>query len=105
MPVHEAKWAFAGEAGDVPDIAEDPGGADRADAVEAGQPGSGGGDRFGEPLVAVFEFAVEHHYVGEQLGRELPPGSPGDVARADGRQQRLGLRGGQEPRCTSRNQL
>ena len=81
------------EPGDVCDVAEDPGRADRPDAVEAGQSGAGRGDGFGEPLVAVFELAVQDHDLGEQLGRELPAGPSGDIPRADGRQQRLGLRG------------
>jgi hypothetical protein len=35
----------------------------------------------------------------------LPAGPPGDVPGADGGQQRLGLRGGEEPWCTGRNQF
>ena len=105
VPVQEAKWALVCEPGHVADVAEDPGGADRADAVEVQQAAAGRGDRVAQLLVAVFELAVEPDDVGEQFGGQLPPGPPGDVPRPDGGQQRFGLRGGQEPGCAAGNQL
>jgi hypothetical protein len=53
------------EPGDVADVAEDPGGADRADAVEVGQAGGGRGDRGAQLLLAVLQLPVEPDHVGE----------------------------------------
>ena len=48
VPFQEAKWSAAGEPGDVADVAEQPGGAGRADAVELLQGAAGGVDEFGQ---------------------------------------------------------
>jgi hypothetical protein len=81
------------EPGHVTDVAEDAGGADRADPVEVGQAAACGLHRGAQLLVAVFELPVEPDDVGEQFGREPPAGAPGDIPRADSRQQCLRLQG------------
>jgi hypothetical protein len=85
------------EPGHVTDVAEDAGSADRADPVEVGQAAAGGLHRGAQLLVAVFELPVEPGDVGEQFGREPPAGAPGDIPRADSRQQCLRLQGREEP--------
>ena len=42
VPFQEAKWRAAGEPADVADVADQPGGAGRADAVQVLQPAAGG---------------------------------------------------------------
>jgi hypothetical protein len=64
VPVQEAKRAFAGEPGDVADVAEDAGGADQANAIEVRQPRAGRGDRLLQALVTAFELPVEPDDVG-----------------------------------------
>jgi hypothetical protein len=85
------------EPGHITDVAEDAGSADRTDPVEVGEPAAGGLHRGVQLLVAVFELPVEPDDVGEQFGREPPAGAPGDIPRADSRQQRIRLQGREEP--------
>jgi hypothetical protein len=105
VPVQDAKWALERNRADVTDVAEDAGGADRPDAIEISQRGAGRRNRFGEPLIAVFELPVQPDDVGEQFGRELAAGPAGDVTGPDCREQRLGLRCGQEPRRAGWDEL
>jgi hypothetical protein len=86
-----------GEAGDVADVGQDPGGAGRADAVEAHQPGAGSGDRLSQPAGQRLELAVESLHFSYQLDGELPTRPPGQVRWPHRREHRLGLQGGQVP--------
>jgi hypothetical protein len=86
----------AGEATDVPDIAGDPGGAGRADPVEAQQPGPARLEQLLERYVRRLGLPVDRGRFGGEFGGELPTGPAHHVPRSDRGQQGAGLGGGQE---------
>lgn len=58
----------AGEAVDFTDVADQPGGAGRADAVEALQIAARLFDEFGEFLVRCLDLLVDGDEIADQLG-------------------------------------
>jgi hypothetical protein len=56
-----------GEAGDVTNIAEQPGRVGRADALEFLQPAAGGGDQFGQLRVGRFDLLIDDREYGVDL--------------------------------------
>ncbi len=69
----------AGEAGDVGNVAERPGGAAGSYAVELLQGAAGGRDQFGQLPVRVLGLLVDDGEFGDQLGGQLPAGAADDV--------------------------
>jgi hypothetical protein len=78
----------AGEAADIADVAQQPGGAGRADPVELLQRAAGGLDQFGELLVRSFDLLVDDGDLRDELRGQLPAGAADDVAGPDRVEQR-----------------
>src|SRR5690242_1122993 len=55
----------AGEPADVTDVAQQPSGAGRSDAVQLLQPTAGRGDQVGQLLVRNLDFLVDRHELAE----------------------------------------
>jgi hypothetical protein len=81
--------------GDVTDLADDGGGNDRANAVDAGQPGRCALDHGPDLGLDGGQLLVERHEVGELISGKAPAEPAHLVAGADAGEQRLGLHRGQ----------
>jgi hypothetical protein len=77
----------AGEAADVTDVADQPGGTGRADAVQLLQAATAGRDQLGQLLADEF---------GDQFRGQAAAGATDEVTWADGGEQGAGLVGAQE---------
>jgi hypothetical protein len=105
VPFQEAKCALFGEAGDVADLDQQPGGARRADAGQVEQSGAGRGDQLGEFLVRGLLPLIDPLQVTDQLRRDPTSGLAGGITRSHLRQQGPGLPGGQVLLRTARDEL
>ncbi|WP_271190134.1 hypothetical protein [Dactylosporangium matsuzakiense] len=70
----------AGEPADIANVAEEPGGLGRADAVELLQRAAGGGDQLGQLSVGSLDLLVDDRDLGDEFRGKLPSGVPDDVA-------------------------
>src|SRR5204863_613833 len=85
----------AGEPGDVTDVADEPGGAGRADAVQCLDLAAGTLDQLGELAIRGLDLRIDGFDLLDQLAGELVTGAPDQVGGFDGAQQGAGLAGGQ----------
>lgn len=77
---------LGGEAGDVADLDQQPGGAGGPDAVEVEQGCSGGGDELLEFLIGGLAALIDALEVRDQLSGDAAPCFAGGVAGAHGGQ-------------------
>src|SRR6266487_2794953 len=85
----------AGEPGDVTDVAEQPGGAGRADAVQRLDLAAGNLDQPGELPIRGLDLPIDGFDLLDELPGEPVTGAPDQVGGFDAGQQGTGLAGGQ----------
>jgi hypothetical protein len=86
----------AGEPVDIAGVGEQPGCAGGADAVQLEKRGTPGLDEGQDFFLAGLDLAVDAFQLADQLGDQPPADPAGDVTWPYGRDQRAGLRRGQE---------
>jgi hypothetical protein len=84
-----------GEPSDVSDVGRCPGGNNWSDTGQFHQLGAAGLDQRLELGGGLLHLRLNRGQVGELLGGDPASGLARDVARADGREDRLGLQGSQ----------